>query len=81
MHPKIYYSEVPNTRDYLTFDKTEIVTVNVKRLAEDLVACFDECFEYQGISDSDTDCINIDKVKLAVAKKWIAECLEKGLTS
>ena len=74
--------DLPPGLSYITADPSRVtVCVDVSRAANDLFETIDDCLEYQGLDDEDMECINYDKLKLEIAKIWIAECVEKGLTS
>lgn len=81
MNPRYYHSENKNIK-VLEFEKKETITVGIEEFANDLESNFEDIFcDQWGYSHEDLECIDYDKVKLEVAKLWIAECLEKGLTS
>jgi len=66
----------------LEFERRETICVNIDYLAnllEDVIG--DLLRDYQGLSNEDLECIDYDVIKMEISKIWLAECLEKGLTS
>lgn len=64
----------------LTFKIEKEFDVDVEYVADYLEDEFYTALEYQGLDSEEIEEVSDDKLKLAIARYWIKELAEKGLT-